>query len=125
MVTLNDVLFDPGSAMLRPGGRRLVARLAEFLREYPERTIAIEGFTDSAGSDAESQELSERRAAAVKNALMDAGVDGSHVFVRGYGKAFPVATNETGEGRQRNRRVEVVVSDERGSIAPRVASVGR
>ena len=70
-------------------------------------------------------ELSERRAASVKLALTDAGVDGSRVFVRGYGKAFPVATNETGEGRQRNRRVEVVVSDERGSIAPRVASVGR
>ena len=125
VVTLNDVLFDPGSATLRPGGQRLVARLAEFLRGYPERTIAIEGFTDSAGSDVENQEVSERRAAAVKLALTDAGVDGSRVFVRGYGKAFPVATNETGEGRQRNRRVEVVISDDRGSIAPRVASAGR
>jgi outer membrane protein OmpA-like peptidoglycan-associated protein len=125
VVTLNDVLFDTGSALLRPGGQRLVARLAELLREYPERTIAIEGFSDSTGSDAQSQELSEQRAAAVKLALMDAGVDGSRVFVRGYGKAFPVATNGTGEGRQRNRRVEVVISDERGSIAPRVASVGR
>ena len=125
VVTLNDVLFDPDSAVLRPGGQRLVARLAEFLREYPERTIAIEGFTDSAGSDAQNQELSERRAASVKLALTDAGVDGSRVFVRGYGKAFPVASNETGEGRQRNRRVEVVISDDRGSIAPRVAAVGR
>ena len=66
VVTLNDVLFDTGSATLRPGGRRLVARLAEFLREYPERTLAIEGFTDSVGDDAYNQELSERRAAAVR-----------------------------------------------------------
>ena len=120
VVTLNDVLFDTGSAMLRPGGQRLAARLAEFLREYPDRTIAIEGFTDSVGGDVQNQELSERRAAAVKLALMDAGVDGSRVFVRGYGSAFPVASNDTREGRQRNRRVEVVISDERGSIAPRV-----
>jgi outer membrane protein OmpA-like peptidoglycan-associated protein len=122
VVTLNDVLFDTGSAALRPGGHRLVARLAEFLREYPERTIAIEGFTDSVGSDEVNQELSERRAASVKIALIDEGVDASRVFVRGYGEAFPVASNDTREGRQRNRRVEVVISDERGSIAPRVAT---
>ena len=122
VVTLNDVLFDTGSATLRPGGQRLVARLADFLREYPERTIAIEGFTDSVGSDDVNQELSERRAQSVRLALMDSGVDGSRVFVRGYGEAFPVASNDTREGRQRNRRVEVVISDERGSIGPRVAT---
>jgi len=124
VVTLNDVLFDPGSSMLRPGGQRLVARLGDFLREYPDRTIAIEGFSDSGATDASSLELSERRAAAVRVALVDEGVDGSRVFVRGYGKAFPVATNETPEGRQRNRRVEVVISDQGGAIAPRVASFG-
>ena len=123
-VTLNDVLFEPGSARLRPGGQRLVARLAELLREHPARTVAIEGFMDSSGSDAQSEELSEQRAASVRQALMDAGVDGSQVLVRGYGKAFPVASNETPEGRQRNRRVEVVISDERGAIAPRVATYG-
>jgi outer membrane protein OmpA-like peptidoglycan-associated protein len=123
-VTLNDVLFEPGSARLRPGGQRLVARLAELLREHPARTVAIEGFMDSSGSDAQSEELSEQRAASVRQALMDAGVDGSQVLARGYGKAFPVASNETPEGRQRNRRVEVVISDERGAIAPRVATYG-
>jgi outer membrane protein OmpA-like peptidoglycan-associated protein len=97
VVTLNDVLFDTGSAQLRPGGYRLVTRLAEFLREYPERTIAIEGFTDSVGSDDMNQELSERRAASVKLALIDAGIDPSRVYVRGYGEAFPVATNDTRE----------------------------
>ena len=122
VVTLNDVLFDTGSATLRPGGQRLVARLAEFLREYPERTIAIEGFTDSVGSDELNQELSERRASAVRLALVNDGIDGSRIFVRGFGAAYPVASNETREGRQRNRRVEVVISDERGAIAPRVAT---
>jgi outer membrane protein OmpA-like peptidoglycan-associated protein len=122
VVTLNDVLFDSGSAALRPGGQRLVARLAEFLREYPERTLAIEGFTDSVGNDLYNQELSERRAAAVRVALIESGIDGSRIYTRGYGEAFPVASNETSEGRQRNRRVEVVISDERGTIGPRVAA---
>jgi len=124
VITLNDVLFDPGSSMLRPGGQRLVARLGDFLREYPDRTIAIEGFTDSAPTDALSLELSERRAATVRVALVEEGVDASRVLVRGYGKAFPVATNDTPEGRQRNRRVEIVISEAGGAIAPRMASYG-
>jgi outer membrane protein OmpA-like peptidoglycan-associated protein len=126
VITMNDVLFDTGSAMLRPGGQRLVARMSEFLREYPERTLAIEGFTDSVGDEISNQQLSERRAAAVRLALMNEGIDGSRILVRGYGKAFPVASNDTAEGRQRNRRVEVVISDGRGAIGPRVATlVGR
>lgn len=122
VVTLNDVLFDSGSAALRPGGQRVVARLAEFLREYPERTLAIEGFTDSVGDDTYNQQLSERRAAAVRVGLIESGIDGSRIYVRGYGEAFPVASNETREGRQRNRRVEIVISDEHGSITPRIAT---
>ena len=122
VITMNDVLFDSGSAMLRPGGVRLVARMSEFLREYPERTLAIEGFTDSVGDELYNQQLSERRAAAVRLALMNEGIDTSRILVRGYGKAFPVATNETAEGRQRNRRVEVVISDGRGAIGPRIAT---
>lgn len=121
VVTLNDVLFDSGSSDLRPGGQRLVARMAEFLREYPERTIAIEGFTDSVGDDQYNQTLSERRASSVRVALVDAGIDPSRIYVKGYGEAYPVASNDTSEGRQRNRRVEVVISDERGTIAPRIA----
>jgi len=116
------VLFDTGSATLRPGGQRVVAWLADFLREYPERTLAIEGFTDSVGGDTFNQDLSERRAASVRVALIQSGIDGSRIDVRGYGKAFPVASNDTAEGRQRNRRVEVVISDARGGIAPRVAT---
>lgn len=119
VVTLGDVLFDTGSATLRPGGQRVVARLAEFLREYPERTLAIEGFTDSVGNDSYNQVLSERRATTIRNALTDAGILGSRIIVRGYGEEYPVATNDTSDGRQRNRRVEVVISDEYGTIGPR------
>src|SRR5262249_24189292 len=122
VVTLNDVLFDTGSANLRPGGRRVIARLAPFLREYPERTLAIEVFTDSVASPSYNQTLSERRAAAVGVALMEEGIDGSRVYVRGYGDAFPVASNDTLDGRQRNRRVEIVISDANGTISPRIAT---
>jgi outer membrane protein OmpA-like peptidoglycan-associated protein len=121
VVTLGDVLFDTGSTNLRSGGMRMVDRLAAFLREYPQRSIAIEGFTDSVGNDASNQLLSERRAAAVRAALMNAGIDGSRVFVQGFGEAFPVASNDTPVGRQLNRRVEIVISDEGGRINPRVA----
>lgn len=121
VITMNDVLFDTGSANLRPGGMRLVARIATFLHEYPERTIAIEGFTDSVGDDAFNQALSERRADAVRAALMDGGIQGSRIVTRGYGEAFPVASNDTAEGRQRNRRVEVVIGNG-PEVAPRVAS---
>lgn len=123
VVTMNDVLFDSGSATLRPGGVRLVGRLADFLREYPERTIAIEGFTDSVGDDSYNQALSERRAATVRIALMEGGVDSTRIISRGYGEAFPVASNDTAEGRQRNRRVEVVIGNGR-EVTPRVASYG-
>lgn len=122
VVTLNDVLFDTGSATLRPGGQRLVARMGELLQAYPERTIAIEGFADSVGDEAYSEQLSERRAAAVRVALMESGIDGARILARGYGQAFPVASNGTPEGRQRNRRVEVVISDASGSIEPRLAT---
>ncbi len=121
VITMNDVLFDAGSAGLRPGGVRLVARIATLLREYPERTIAIEGFTDSVGDDAINKALSERRADAVRAALMDAGIQGNRIVTRGYGAAFPVASNDTAEGRQRNRRVEVVIGSG-NAVAPRVAS---
>lgn len=121
VITMSDVLFDAGSADLRPGGIRLVARIAALLHEYPNRTIAIEGFTDSVGDDALNRALSERRADAVRTALMDGGIQGNRIVARGYGEAFPVAGNDTPEGRQRNRRVEVVIGSGT-EVAPRVAS---
>jgi outer membrane protein OmpA-like peptidoglycan-associated protein len=121
VVTLGDVLFDTGSSNLRPGGLRMVDRLATFLRQYPQRSVAIEGFTDSVGNDQSNQVLSERRAAAVRAALVSAGIDGSRVLAQGLGESYPVANNDTSVGRQLNRRVEIVISDEAGRINPRVA----
>ena len=121
VITLQDVLFDSGSAKLRSGALRVIDRLAVFLREHPDRSLAIEGFTDNVGNALVNEELSLRRADAVRAALMDAGVDAARIVARGYGATYPVATNDTSEGRQRNRRVEIVVSDEHGTILPRVA----
>jgi outer membrane protein OmpA-like peptidoglycan-associated protein len=122
VVTLSDVLFDTGRAELRPGAMRVLQRLADFMHEYPDRIVAVEGFTDSIGNDAYNEDLSRRRAEAVRNALIDDGIAGTRIVTRGFGEAYPVASNDTPEGRQRNRRVEVVISDDRGVIGPRVAT---
>ena len=111
VLTLGDVLFDSGRAELNPGAARPLDQLAQFLRENAQRTVAIEGYTDSAGTDTQNQALSERRATAVKNSLTDRGVASSRVSARGMGEANPVAGNDTAAGRQRNRRVEIVLSN--------------
>jgi outer membrane protein OmpA-like peptidoglycan-associated protein len=80
------------------------------MNRYPEREIAVEGFTDSVGANEANRRLSERRAAAVKSALVARGVEPSRIDTRGYGAAFPVASNETPDGRQLNRRVEIVIN---------------
>jgi len=110
VLTLGDVLFDTGRAELKPGAMRTIEQLATFMRENPERTVEIEGYTDSIGSDAFNQDLSERRARAVRTALIDRGIDTRRVSARGFGESNPVATNDTAAGRQQNRRVEVVIS---------------
>jgi outer membrane protein OmpA-like peptidoglycan-associated protein len=119
VLTLGDVLFDTGRAGLKAGGLRAVDRLATFLADYPERTVLVEGFTDATGSDATNQALSERRADAVRQALLERGVADARIRTRGYGEAYPVATNDTAAGRQENRRVEVVISDDDGVIPDR------
>ncbi len=106
----NDMLFDSGSATLKPGARRAVDKLAEFLRNDPQRDIAIEGFTDAVGAEETNRRLSESRAEAVKRALVERGVERSRIDARGYGPAFPIASNETPTGRQLNRRVEIVIN---------------
>mgnify|MGYP003630237994 FL=1 len=111
VMTLGDVLFSTGKADLQPGALSTVRRLADFLAEYPEKTVLIEGFTDSTGSAEFNQGLSERRALAVRSALVDAGVSPQRISTEGYGMARPVADNSTPEGRQRNRRVEIVIQD--------------
>jgi outer membrane protein OmpA-like peptidoglycan-associated protein len=119
VVTLGDVLFGVNKSELTPGGMRNVQKLAEFLRQYETRKLLIEGHTDSTGSDALNQALSERRAESVRTALVGMGIDGSRIATRGYGKAFPVASNNTAAGRQLNRRVEVVLSEDGGDVSER------
>jgi len=120
VMTLGDVLFDTGRAELKPGASRRLDQLAQFLSEHPDRRVQVDGFTDSVGTDAFNEELSQRRADAVKAALIMRGVDPSRIGTEGYGKAFPVASNTDSSGRQLNRRVEVVIGDNNGTpIAPR------
>jgi outer membrane protein OmpA-like peptidoglycan-associated protein len=114
----SDVLFDSGAAVLKPGGRKAVDNLAALMQKQPGRAIAVEGFTDSTGSPETNRRLSEARAAAVRQALVDRGVDPKRIETRGLGSAFPIASNETAVGRQLNRRVEVVIAQ------PGAASVG-
>ena len=122
VLTLGDVLFDTGRASLNPGAAMKLDRLAAFLNEHPDRRVQIEGFTDSVGGDAYNQDLSERRAEAVKAALTMRGIDSSRIATEGYGKAYPVASNSDSGGRQLNRRVEVVIGNANNPIAPRRAS---
>lgn len=110
VLTLGDVLFDTGRAELKSGAFSTIDRLATFMRENPERTLAIEGYTDAVGSDAYNMDLSQRRAESVREALVSRGLNGARVSTQGLGKANPVAGNDTASGRQRNRRVEIVIS---------------
>lgn len=119
VLTLGDVLFDVGKAELKSGGFRAVDELARFLGEYPQRVVLIEGFTDSSGSDATNLALSQRRADAVRTALLERGIAANRIQTRGYGEDFPKASNDNAAGRQLNRRVEVVISDDSGIIPER------
>jgi outer membrane protein OmpA-like peptidoglycan-associated protein len=120
VLTLGDVLFDTGKAELNSGAARKLDQLAQFLTEHPDRRVQIDGFTDSVGGDAYNQDLSQRRADAVKYALRSRGIDPTRMEARGYGKEFPVASNADSGGRQLNRRVEIVIGGENGAtIEPR------
>lgn len=119
VLTLGDVLFDTARSTLRPGAMRTVDQLAKFLENNPAQKILIEGHTDSVGSDESNRELSLRRAEAVQRALTDRRIAADRVQVNGLGEGYPVASNDSAEGRQRNRRVEVIFSDESGAIKPR------
>jgi outer membrane protein OmpA-like peptidoglycan-associated protein len=119
VITLGDVLFDTNQAQLKSGGMRSVRKLADFFGLYPQRKVMIEGFTDSTGSDSRNQELSDKRAESVRTALLGMGINADRITSRGYGESYPVAGNDTAAGRQLNRRVEMVVSDDKGNIAPR------
>jgi len=103
----SDILFDYNSADLRPEARATLRNLGDNFRNYPHEEFDIEGHTDSAGSDDYNLFLSQRRADAVRGYLIDGGVLASQVFARGFGESNPKASNDTPEGRQLNRRVEI------------------
>lgn len=103
----SDILFDFNSAELRPQSRDTLGELADNFRQYPDNEIVVEGHTDSVGSEDYNQRLSERRAANVADFLIERGVDANDVVVFGFGELRPKQSNETAEGRQLNRRVEI------------------
>jgi len=107
---MSDVLFDTGSFTLKPGAREKLAKVSGIFLAHPGLTMQIEGHTDSVGSDELNQRLSEQRAGSVRDFLGEQGVSLSSITAQGYGKAVPVAPNDTAEGRQRNRRVEIIVN---------------
>lgn len=119
VITFGDVLFGTDLARLNPDGLRGAQKLADLLQQNPLRTVLIEGFTDSTGSAGHNQELSERRAGAVRAALIEMGIAGERVAMRGYGEAHPAASNATAAERQMNRRVEIILSDASGKVARR------
>jgi outer membrane protein OmpA-like peptidoglycan-associated protein len=112
IVNINDVLFDVDKATLKPGARVRLAKVAGILQSYPELKLQLEGYTDSTGTLQHNQTLSERRAAAVREFLIAQGVPPGSITAQGFGPSNPVATNETREGRQMNRRVDMVVNGE-------------
>ncbi|HET9695035.1 MAG TPA: OmpA family protein [Steroidobacteraceae bacterium] len=111
VLTLGDVLFETGRADLKPGAIVDLDQLARFLAKYPDRTVTIEGHTDSVGAEDYNLGLSHRRAESVRAYLSRQGVDPSRVVTQGMGESVPVATNDTAGGRQQNRRVEIIVSN--------------
>ena len=119
VITLGDVLFAVNKAQLSAGGVRNVQKLADFLNRYPQRKVLIEGHTDSTGSRSINQPLSERRADAVRSALVGMGIGADRIETRGYAEDYPVASNNDAAGRQMNRRVEIILSDDKGNIVPR------
>jgi outer membrane protein OmpA-like peptidoglycan-associated protein len=108
-MTLGDILFDVDQATLKPGAMQNLFRLVTFLKQYPDRGVLVEGHTDSTGSDTYNLSLSEQRAESVRSFLTQNGIGAARVLARGYGKAYPVAGNDTSAGRQRNRRVDLVI----------------
>jgi outer membrane protein OmpA-like peptidoglycan-associated protein len=121
VVTIGDVLFATDRAELTPNGLATLRKLADVMAQNPDRTVSVEGFTDSTGTSAHNQELSNRRAQAVAQALTSLGVARERVAMRGYGEAYPVAPNDTAANRQLNRRVEIVLSNDGAAIPARTA----
>jgi len=112
IVSMSDVLFDSGKFSLNPGAREKLAKVAGILISYPALVIEVGGYTDNVGKDDMNQVLSQSRAGAVRDYLVQQGVNSASVTSKGFGNMSPVASNNSAAGRQENRRVELVVSGE-------------
>jgi outer membrane protein OmpA-like peptidoglycan-associated protein len=112
VVNMSDVLFDSGKFTLRAPAREKLAKISGIVLAYPSLRLAVEGNTDSVGTEAFNQELSEQRAGAVRDYLTKEGIPATSTTAAGFGKTRPIASNDTSDGRQQNRRVELVVSGE-------------
>ncbi len=124
IANMSDVLFKTGSFELLPGARERLAKVSGIVLAYPSLHLQVEGHTDSVGADEYNQQLSEKRAGAVRDYLVQQGISAGSIESRGFGKTEPVASNETPEGRQQNRRVEMVISgDAIGNTADATRSV--
>ncbi len=111
IISLSDILFDIGKAELAPGTKENLSKLAEILRDFPDKNILVEGHTDNTGDQAFNKRLSEDRAYAVMSLLISKSVKPERISAKGYGMEKPIASNKTREGRQRNRRVDIVIID--------------
>jgi len=110
IANMSDVLFKTGSFELMPAARERLAKVSGIVLAYPSLHLQVEGHTDSIGSDEYNQTLSEKRAGAVRDYLVQQGIAANSIEARGFGKTVPIASNDTPEGRQQNRRVELVLS---------------
>lgn len=119
IVTFGDVLFDTGKAELKYTSQNSLLQLAQFLRDNPERKVRIEGFTDSTGGELFNLQLSERRAVSVARALERLGVAPERLITKGYGTEFAIGDNGSVQGRQLNRRVEVIISNDASAVSAR------
>ena len=121
---MSDVLFKSGSFELLSAARERLAKVSGIVLAYPSLHLQVEGHTDSVGTDDYNQQLSEKRAGTVRDYLVQQGISADSIESRGFGKTEPVASNETPEGRQQNRRVEMVISgDAIGNTADATRSI--
>jgi outer membrane protein OmpA-like peptidoglycan-associated protein len=112
----SDILFDSGKAALKPQAHENLKQMAGIMKKYPENILTVNGYTDNTGSSKVNEELSRKRAEAVRNALVANGMPGDTISVQGLGPAQPVADNKTEDGRKKNRRVEIQVTVDESKI---------
>ena len=106
---MDNVLFDFDKTAVKPDGAKILDRLIAFLKENKDKRVDLEGHTDSVGTEKYNQNLSERRAASVRDYIVKGGIDKSRITTKGFGLTKPIADNKTAEGRAKNRRVEIKV----------------